>query len=60
MTEIRKPFPLGRASSEWYDHDAFYGSRNLLAAQLSSGQHSLGKEAFWERVRELRERGVRL
>lgn len=31
------------------------GSRNLLVAQLRYGQHALGPDAFWDRVRALRE-----
>lgn len=42
------------------DGAAKMASRNLLVAQLTHGQHSLGKDAFWSTVKALRQEGYRL
>lgn len=42
------------------DGAARINSRNLLIAQLTYGQHSRGREAFWTAVTALRNEGHKL
>ena len=63
MASIRRSYGpnVGRTGSAspdgMVDLAAQIGSRQLLLGQLRSGQHSLGADAFWDRVRELRAEG---